>query len=151
MTPSLEGLPTKAKEARSSHEVRLAPMDTNPVFRCLGDFLWPTLGLFALQLKNHRSGSKSVCSLSIALILKRIDILKSTSPYFLLNKDKLPYSKKKRNWKWKIPHTIIERQTLCFRSEKNGESNIKLWWLGACQRTKRVVKNRTCQYPMLII
>ena len=31
MTPSLEGSPTKAKEAPSPHEVRLAPLDTNPV------------------------------------------------------------------------------------------------------------------------
>ena len=29
VTPSQEGLPTKAKEA-PSHEVRLAPLDTNP-------------------------------------------------------------------------------------------------------------------------
>ena len=36
MTPSLEGLPTKAKEAPSPHEVRLAPLDTNPAFQCLG-------------------------------------------------------------------------------------------------------------------
>ena len=35
MIPSLEGLPTKAKEAPSPHEVRLAPLDTNPVFQCL--------------------------------------------------------------------------------------------------------------------
>ena len=28
--PSLEGLPAKAKEAPSPHEVRLAPLDTNP-------------------------------------------------------------------------------------------------------------------------
>ena len=35
--PSLEGLPTKAKEAPSPHEVRLAPLDTNPVFHSLGD------------------------------------------------------------------------------------------------------------------
>ena len=34
MTPSLEGFPTKAKEAPSSHEVRLALLDTNPVFQC---------------------------------------------------------------------------------------------------------------------
>ena len=34
MTPSLEGLPTKAKEAPSPHEVRVAPLDTNPVFQC---------------------------------------------------------------------------------------------------------------------
>ena len=31
-----EGLPTKAKEAPSPHEVRLAPLDTNPVFHSLG-------------------------------------------------------------------------------------------------------------------
>ena len=37
MTPSLEGLPTKAKEAPSPHEVRLAPLDTNPVFQSLWD------------------------------------------------------------------------------------------------------------------
>ena len=35
MITSLEGWPTKAKEAPSPHEVRLAPLDTNPVFQCL--------------------------------------------------------------------------------------------------------------------
>ena len=38
MTPSLEGWPIKAKEAPSTHEVRLAPLDTNPVFQNLRDF-----------------------------------------------------------------------------------------------------------------
>ena len=37
VTPSLEGWPTKAKEAPSPHEVRLATLDTNPVFSCLGE------------------------------------------------------------------------------------------------------------------
>ena len=37
MTPSLEGWSTKAKEAPSPHEVRLALLDTNPVFQSLGD------------------------------------------------------------------------------------------------------------------
>ena len=37
MIPSLEGLPTKAKEAPSPNKVRLAPLDTNPVFHSLGD------------------------------------------------------------------------------------------------------------------
>ena len=37
MTPSLEWLPTKAKEAPSPHEVRLALLDTNPVFQSLGE------------------------------------------------------------------------------------------------------------------
>ena len=37
VTPSLEGSPTKAIEAAPSpHEVKLAPLDTNPVFQCLG-------------------------------------------------------------------------------------------------------------------
>ena len=39
VTPSLEGSPTKAKEAPSPHEVRLAPLNTSPVFQCLGDIL----------------------------------------------------------------------------------------------------------------
>ena len=36
MIPSLEGWPTKAKEAPSPHEVRMSPLDTNPVFQSLG-------------------------------------------------------------------------------------------------------------------
>ena len=40
MTPSLEGLSTKAKEAPSPHELRLAPLDTNPVFQCLHVTVW---------------------------------------------------------------------------------------------------------------
>ena len=35
MTPSLESSPTKAKEAPSPLELRLAPLDTNLVFQCL--------------------------------------------------------------------------------------------------------------------
>ena len=35
MTPSLEGRPTEAKEAPCPHQVRLNPLDTNPVFQCL--------------------------------------------------------------------------------------------------------------------
>ena len=37
MTPSLEGLQTKAKEAPSPHEVRVTPLDTNPLFQCHGN------------------------------------------------------------------------------------------------------------------
>ena len=36
MKPSLEGWPTKAKEAPSPHDVGLAPLDTNLVFQSLG-------------------------------------------------------------------------------------------------------------------
>ena len=35
--PSLEGWPNKAKEAPSPREVRMSPLDTNPVFQSLGD------------------------------------------------------------------------------------------------------------------
>ena len=35
MTPSQEELPTKANQVPSPHEVRLAPLDTSPVFQCL--------------------------------------------------------------------------------------------------------------------
>ena len=34
VTASIEGWPTKAKEAPSPHEVRLATLDTNLVFQC---------------------------------------------------------------------------------------------------------------------
>ena len=37
MIPSLEGWPTKTKEAPSFHEVRLTWLDTNPVSLCLGE------------------------------------------------------------------------------------------------------------------
>ena len=39
VTPSLEVWPTKAKEAPSPHEVRLAPLDTNTVFQSLGELV----------------------------------------------------------------------------------------------------------------
>ena len=38
MKPSLEGWPTKAKDAPSPHEVRLTPLDTNTVFQNLEEF-----------------------------------------------------------------------------------------------------------------
>ena len=41
------------------------------------------------------------------------------------------------NWKWKIPHTVLERQTLCFSSYKNHKLKVKLWWVGARERKKR--------------
>ena len=47
MTPSLEGWPTKAKEASSPHEVRLAPLDANPEFLCLGELATYLLNLLA--------------------------------------------------------------------------------------------------------
>ena len=40
------------------------------------------------------------------------------------------------NQKWKIPHTVLERWTMCFSLNKNCELKIKLWWVGARDRKK---------------
>ena len=45
MTPSLEGWPTKAKDAPSPHEVSLAPLDINPVFQYLGENQNTSIGI----------------------------------------------------------------------------------------------------------
>ena len=45
--------------------------------------------------------------------------------------------KSKRNRKWKIPHTVLQRWTLCFSSRKNRKLKVKLWWIGARERKKR--------------
>ena len=42
----------------------------------------------------------------------------------------------KQNQKWKIPHTVLERRTLCFSSYKNHKLKLKLWWVGAHKRKK---------------
>ena len=44
--------------------------------------------------------------------------------------------KTKWNWKWKILHTVLERQTVCFISCKNRRLKVKLWWVGARGRKK---------------
>ena len=45
--------------------------------------------------------------------------------------------KTKRNRKWKIPHTVLERRTLCFSSYNNRNLKVKLWWVRARERKKR--------------
>ena len=52
MIPSLEGWPTKVKEAPSPHEVRLSPMGTNPVFLCLGNKARRNLGEAQLKFSS---------------------------------------------------------------------------------------------------
>ena len=49
MIPSLEGWPTKAEETPSPHEVRLAPLDTNPVFQNLAEILMDLDNSFWMQ------------------------------------------------------------------------------------------------------
>ena len=45
--------------------------------------------------------------------------------------------KTKRNWKWKVSHTVLERRNLCFSSYKNRQWKVKPWWVGARGRKKR--------------
>ena len=49
------------------------------------------------------------------------------SPWILL-------IKAKRNQKWKIPHTLLERWAFWFSSCKDGELNVNLWWVRARER-----------------
>ena len=79
MTPSLEGLPTKAKEAPSPHEVRLALLDTNPVFQCL----WDDLTKQAQKIIFSRKILKLTTQLFILMSLQLcIPPVKNTYVYF---------------------------------------------------------------------
>ena len=44
--------------------------------------------------------------------------------------------KTKRNWKWSIPHKVLDRRTLYSSSHKNHKLRVKLWWVGARERKK---------------
>ena len=66
------------------------------------------------------------------------DVLKSKSRCILLKKNKI-LIKRKQNRKWKIPHTVWERQILCFSSCKNSKLKVKLWWIGARERKNKTV------------
>ena len=81
-----------------------------------------------LQLKNQTSGSKIVCSFSIILTLKGIMTFYSQRFHISC-----------WNWKWKIPPTLLEKQNLCFSSNKNRKLKVKLWWVGAWKRKKEEI------------
>ena len=88
-----------------------------------------------LQLKNQRSWSKKSPWLFCYFDFERnYDVLKSKSPCFLLNKN----INLNKNGKWKIPYTAVERWTMCFSSYNNRELKVKLWWVGARERSKSV-------------
>ena len=67
---------------------------------------------FLLELKNQRSGSKTVCHLCYFSFEKNYDVLQWKSSCFLLNKN-INLIKTRRNRKWKIPETLLERWALC--------------------------------------
>ena len=84
---------------------------------------------FFLQLENQRSRGKTVQLFYYFNLKSDYDVLKSESMHFVEQKQTL--IKTKRNWKLKIPHTVLERPTLCFNSCKNRKLKVKLWWVGA--------------------
>ena len=90
-----------------------------------------------LQLKNQRSENKTVCDFSIILILEGFMMFESqrAKPFYWTKIWTL--IKTKRNRKWKIPHTVLERRTLRFSSYKNPKLTVKLWRVGARERKKR--------------
>ena len=74
---------------------------------------------------------------SIILILKGIMTFKVKKSIYFVEQKIQTLIKTKRNWKWKIPHTVLERRILCFSSCKNCNLKAKLWWVGARGRKKR--------------
>ena len=46
--------------------------------------------------------------------------------------------KTRRDRKWKIPHTVLEKWTICFSLYKNCKIKVKLWWIGDHQGKERV-------------
>ena len=66
--------------------------------------------------------------------MKKTDVLKTLIfPCLLLNGNITFYKNKAES---KIPHTLLERRTLCFPSYKNHELSAKLCWVGALERKK---------------
>ena len=61
--------------------------------------------------------------------------LKSKSPRILSNNI---INFNKNETESKIPHTVLKRQILCFSSYKNCKLKVKLWWVGARERKKRI-------------
>ena len=74
------------------------------------------------KLKIRGLGAKLCVRLFYYFNFERnYDVLKSKSPCILWNKN----IKTKRNRKWKIPHTVLERWTLCLSSYNNRKFKVK--------------------------
>ena len=88
------------------------------------------------NLKIISLGAKMCVVFFMILTLERIMTFYSVkSSCILLNKN-INLIKTKRNRKWKILHTVLERQALCFSWCKNWKLKVKLWWVGARERKK---------------
>ena len=89
------------------------------------------------NLKIRRLGANYVWLFYYFDFERIYDVLNSKSPCILLNKN-INFIKTKQNWKRKISHTVSERENLCFSSYNNHKLKVKLWWVGARKRKKRV-------------
>ena len=68
--------------------------------------------------------SKTVCGSCIIFVLKEIMTFHAFCWAI----------KTRRNRKWKIPYSVLERWTLCSSSYKNSKLKVKLWRVEVCER-----------------
>ena len=92
-----------------------------------------------LQLKYQRSGSKTVCSYSIVLILKGVVTFWSQRAHAFCWTKIQTLIKTKQNRKWKNPTHSFRETNLVFSSHMNCNWKVKLWWVGARKGKKRVI------------
>ena len=90
-----------------------------------------------LQLKNQRSGSKTVWLFYYFNFERNYHVFKSKSSYILLNKN-INFNKNETESKMEILHAVFERRTFCISPYKNDNLKVKLWWVGACKRKKGI-------------
>ena len=78
-TPSLEGLPTKAKGEPSPHEMRLSPLDINPVFPGLSCYYYYYYHHYYFIFLTKNEQFCNVCKTLVYLVPQR------NQSYFFLN------------------------------------------------------------------
>ena len=92
---------------------------------------------FLLQLRNQKSGSKTVCDFSIILILKEITTFYSQRVHAFCLKKNINFNKNETESKMESTTDSFKR-TLCFSSYKNCKLKVKLRWVRAHERIKSV-------------
>ena len=108
MTPSLEGLPTKAKEAPSPREIRLAPLETSPVFQNLGvnqqiqknQFLWSPINS---KIFSHMISSPTLYQEKFSTAKTKTKNWWIRNRHSKKNKNRMIYQRIIREEQWKKP------------------------------------------------
>ena len=96
-----------------------------------------------------RSGSKTVRGSSIIFILKGIMTFQSQKVHaFCWNKNII---KTRRNWKWEMPPSVLEKWTMCFSLHKNCKLKVKLRWVVAREKRKSAFNVYLVQRKLLYI